>query len=222
MLSEDGKSLYMMHCSSCHGDNGQGSSVAPGLIGRPAADIHLMLDTGRMPAAVPYVNEIHKTPSFTQPQMTAIVNYVESFTPPSNRASWALPQVMPGNVAHGRALFTENCAHCHGAVGNGASVGYDNVAPSLMNATVFQVAEAVRSGPGTMPRFGSDVLSNQDVSDIAHFINYVQTQSDRQDGINAGGLSLAHIGPVAEGFVAWLFGIGLLTLFIRSIGTSTT
>ncbi len=212
----------MMHCSSCHGDNGQGSSIAPSLIGRSAADIHLMLDTGRMPAAVPYVNEIHKQPSFTYKQMTAIVSYVESFTPSESQASRTLPLVMPGDINHGRALFAENCAACHGAAGNGGSVGYADVAPSLMNASVFQVAEAIRAGPGPMPRFGPDVLSDQDVSDIAHYINYVQTQSDAPESINAGGLSLGHIGPVAEGFIAWVFGIGLLTLFIRAIGTSTT
>ena len=214
--------LYATYCSSCHGDNGQGSDVAPGLIGRSAADIHLMLDTGRMPAAVPYVNEIHTSPRFTYKQMSALVTYIESFTPADNPAAKELPRIMPGNIAHGRALFTENCAHCHGAAGNGASIGAANVAPSLMNASVFQVGEAVRAGPETMPRFGTDVLSDRDVSDIARYINYVQTQSDEPDGINAGGFSLGHVGPVAEGFVAWLFGIGLLTLFIRSIGTSKT
>ncbi|HET9031142.1 MAG TPA: c-type cytochrome [Candidatus Aquilonibacter sp.] len=213
---DSGESLYMTHCSSCHGDNGQGSDVAPSIIGKSAADIHLMLDTGRMPAAVPYINEIHKMPRFTQAQMTQIVRYVQTFTPGGTDS--ALPRIMPGNVQRGRALFDENCAHCHGAVGNGASVGYDNVAPSLMNASVFQVGEAIRSGPELMPRFGPDVLSDQDVSDIAHYINYIQTTPA---SVDAGGLSLAHVGPVAEGLVAWIFGIGLLVLFIRSIGTST-
>ena len=71
-----GRALYMMHCASCHGDVGQGSNVAPSLVGYSAADIHLMLDTGRMPASVPYVDEIHQEPVFTEPQMTAIVDYV--------------------------------------------------------------------------------------------------------------------------------------------------
>lgn len=219
-LPDDGKTLYMTRCSSCHGDNGQGSNVAPALIGKSAADIHLMLDTGRMPAAAPYINEIHKQPRFTEAQMTQVIKYIQSFTPGSTDSR--LPNIMPGDVNRGRALFDENCAHCHGAVGNGASVGYENVAPSLMNATVFQVAEAIRAGPELMPRFGPDVLSDQDVSDIAHYVNYVQTQSDQPQSIDSGGLPLAHVGPVAEGLIAWIFGIGLLVLFIRSIGTSTT
>ncbi len=219
-LPDDGQTLYMTHCSSCHGDNGQGSNVAPSLIGKSAADIHLMLDTGRMPAAVPYINEVHKMPGFTQPEMMQIVKYVQSFTPGSTDSS--LPRILPGNVERGRALFNENCAHCHGVAGNGASVGYNNVAPSLMNSTVFQVGEAIRAGPEVMPRFGPDVLSDQDVSDIARYVNYLQTQSDQPEGIDSGGLALAHVGPVAEGLIAWIFGIGLLVLFLRRIGTSTT
>ena len=217
--AEEGQWLYDQACASCHGDNGQGSNNAPSLIGKSASDIHLMLDTGRMPAAVPYVNEIHTTPRFTQVEMAQIVSYVQSFSPePVDRS---LPLLGAGNVVHGRALFAENCAHCHGVTGNGASVGANNVAPSLMHATVFQVAEAIRAGPENMPRFGPDILSDQDVSDIARYVNYMQTQSQAPKGENAGGLSLAHVGPVAEGFIAWFFGLGALMLFIRKIGTTS-
>ncbi len=216
--AEEAADLYGMHCSSCHGDHGQGSSVAPSLIGRSAADIHFMLDTGRMPATAPYLGEIHREPRFTQLQMARLVRYIQAFSPTPPDTS--LPLVMPGNVQRGRALFAQNCAQCHGAAGGGASVGSADVAPSLGMATVFQVAEAVRAGPSVMPRFGPDVLSDQDVSDIARYINYAQTQADMPDGEDAGGFSLAHVGPVAEGFVAWLFGLGALVLFVRGIGTA--
>src|SRR5689334_16604724 len=168
----DGATLYASSCASCHGERGQGSNVAPPLIGKSAADIHFMLDTGRMPAAAPGVNEIPREPVFTEPQMTALVRYVQSLSPvPVDRS---LPVVMPGNVNRGRTLFAENCAQCHGAAGDGASVGYGNVAPSLRTASVFQVAEAIRAGPGVMPRFSRDVLSDRDVDDIAYFVNFVQ------------------------------------------------
>lgn len=212
-----GKALYLTRCASCHGEVGQGSNVAPGLIGKSAADIHLMLDTGRMPASVPYLDEIHEQPRFTFPQMTAITNYVLAFDARPDRA---LPQVSGGNASHGRALFAENCAACHGPAGDGASVGSNDVAPSLMSATVFQVGEAIRAGPGIMPQFGRDLLSDEDVDDIARYINVVQTQSAPAENVDAGGATLAHTGPVAEGFVAWLFGIGALLIFVRSIGTT--
>lgn len=212
-----GAVLYATHCASCHGDNGQGSNVAPSLIERSAADIHLMLDTGRMPAADPYADEVHETPVFTQPQMRQLVEYIQSF---SVHPNLQLPVLGPGDPARGRTLFAENCAMCHGMAGNGAAVGFGNVAPSLGNATVFQVAEAIRAGPEVMPRFGRDVLSDRDLDDIARYVNAVQTQSDGGDSIDAGGFSLAHVGPVAEGIIAWLFGLGSLLIFIRLVGTT--
>ena len=216
--ADDAARLYATSCASCHGDHGQGSAVAPSLIGKSAADIHFMLDSGRMPAPAPDTNEIPRVPLFTEEQMTALVHYVQSFSPePPDRS---LPLVMPGDVNRGRQLFAENCAQCHGSVGDGASVGYANVAPSLRTATVFQVAEAIRAGPGVMPRFSSDVLSDRDVDDIAHFVNFAQTHGNTPQGINAGGFPLAHLGPAAEGFVAWLFGMGALVLFVRAIGTA--
>ncbi|MBV8530255.1 MAG: c-type cytochrome [Candidatus Eremiobacteraeota bacterium] len=210
--------LYATFCASCHGDRGQGSAVAPSLIGRSAADVHFMLDTGRMPAAVPNVNEIPREPRFTQVQMAKLVQYILTFSPQQPDAS--LPQVSSGDINHGRKLFTENCAQCHGATGDGASVGSDNVAPSLSTATVFQIAEAIRTGPGVMPRFGPDVLRDRDVDDIARYVNFVETHADEPHGANAGGVALAHVGPVGEGFVAWLFGLGALVLFVRRIGSA--
>ncbi len=210
--------LYAMRCASCHGERGQGSGIAPPLIGKSAANIHFMLDTGRMPAAVPYVGEIHREPQFTARQIAELVRYVEGFSPAPPDIS--LPTVMPGNAVRGRQLFAENCAQCHGAAGGGASVGSADVAPSLAGATVLQIAEAIRTGPSVMPRFGADVLSDQDVDDIVEYVNYAKAHANSAAGEDAGGFSLAHVGPVAEGFVAWVFGLGALVLFVRAVGTA--
>jgi len=212
----NGAALYGTYCSSCHGVRGQGSEIAPPVAGLSAAYVHFMMDTGRMPAPAPSVNEIPRVPRFTYAQMDALTQYVMTFSPHSRDTS--LPLVSSGNVNRGRTLFAENCAQCHGAVGDGASVGADNVAPDLATATVFQIAEAIRSGPGVMPRFGRKALTDQDVDDIAYYVNYAETQADEPNGPNAGGFALAHIGPAAEGLVAWLFGLGALVLFIRGIG----
>ncbi|HEX3672374.1 MAG TPA: c-type cytochrome [Candidatus Cybelea sp.] len=213
----DSARLYQTFCSSCHGARGEGTSVAPMLIGVPAATVHFMLDTGRMPAPAPGVNEMPRAPRFTYAQIDGIVGYVLPFSP---HASAVLPVVTQGNAVRGRALFAANCAQCHGAAGDGASVGADNVAPDLATATVFQIGEAIRAGPGVMPRFGPNVLSDRDVDDIAYFVNYAETHANERNGPNSGGFPLAHLGPAAEGFVAWLFGLGALMLFIRKIGTA--
>lgn len=176
-----------------------------------------MLDTGRMPAATSWEEELHKQPAFNYADIDAIVTYVESF---SLHPDTSLPAVAGGNVNRGRALFASNCAQCHGAAGQGASTGYRIVAPSLLHASVFQVAEAVRAGPLLMPRFGTDVLSDADVNDIARYVNYLQTRRTGEGSVNAGGISLGDVGPVAEGLIGWIVGLGLLILFVRVIGTA--
>lgn len=177
-----------------------------------------MLDTGRMPAAAPGVNEIHRQSIFTRAQIAQLVEYVASLS--SLPARTSLPRVVSGDAVAGGKLFTENCAQCHGAAGEGDSVGSDNVAPSLAGATAEEIGEAIRIGPGVMPRFGRDVLSDRNVDDIASYLNYMQSQGSAPKGPNSGGFSLSHVGPVAEGFVAWVFGLGALVLFIRRIGSA--
>lgn len=210
--ARDGESLYNVHCSSCHGTHLQGSPDGPPLIGTGAGYVDFMLRTGRMPAAAPNEQPEQKAPSFSDAEIRAIVGYV------SARAHGApnVPQIGPGDANRGRRIFAENCAHCHGVSAHGASAGYANVAPSLMATAPEQIAEAVRSGPGEMPKFGSDVLSSRDLNDVLRYVGYLQTKTDVY---NPGGLQLANIGPVAEGFVAWMFGLGLLVLFVRRIGS---
>ena len=121
----------------------------------------------------------------------------------------------PGNLVRGRAIYAANCQACHGAMGQGGSVGYGYIAPPLYAASVTQVAEAIRTGPGPMPRFGPSVLSQSDLDAVVHYVNVLQTQQ-----ADPGGFNLANLGPVAEGFVAWVFGLGALVGVIRLIGSN--
>ncbi|HEV7178531.1 MAG TPA: c-type cytochrome [Candidatus Baltobacteraceae bacterium] len=208
-----GKLLFENRCTSCHGLYLQGSPDGPPLIGKSAAAVDFMLRTGRMPAAVAWEQTIAQKPQFDDERIRAIVAYVVF----AGHGNPALPNPLPGNVAGGRALFAENCQSCHGITGHGASVGYAQVAPSLMSAAPEQIAEAVRIGPGVMPTFGTDVIAPSELDDIVSYVGMLQNRSRAN---NPGGLQLANIGPVAEGFVAWFFGIGLLVLLCRRIGTT--
>lgn len=208
-----GARLYEVHCSSCHGVALQGSPNAPPLLGVSAGYVDFELRTGRMPAAVPWLQSMQKNPVFSGAQIRSIVRYVVA----AGHGDPRLPSVTKGNIERGRALFAENCAQCHGVTAHGASVGYGIVAPSLMRSQPEQIAEAIRSGPSQMPRFGTDVLRDRDIDDIAGYIGFLQRD---RGAYNPGGLQLANIGPVAEGFVAWIFGLGLLVLFVRMIGST--
>lgn len=209
-----GKVLYEERCSSCHGLALQGSIDGPPLIGKGAADVDFMLRTGRMPAPVAWQEQFSHPPAFDDADIRALVQYVMR----TGHGDPSLPNPERGNALQGRNVFVENCEACHGVTARGASVGFSEVAPSLQVVPPMQIAEAVRTGPGVMPAFGNDVLSRSDLDDV---IAYIGLLHERPRELDPGGLSLGNVGPVAEGFIAWFFGLGLLVLLCRWIGTTT-
>jgi ubiquinol-cytochrome c reductase cytochrome c subunit len=92
-------------------------------------------------------------------------------------------------------------------------LGYGDIVPPLRKSSSLDVAEAVRVGPKPMPVFGPQTLSDQQVADIATYVQYLHHPEDR------GGLGLGHLGPIPEGFVGWVVGMGSLLLIARLIGT---
>jgi ubiquinol-cytochrome c reductase cytochrome c subunit len=119
-----------------------------------------------------------------------------------------------GDAAAGRALFVANCAACHGVAGNGGSIGYGWVAPPLRGVTAQQLVEAVRAGPGVMPRFDPHGLSGAQLGDV---VAYVELLNEHMP--NAGGFGLGDIGPVAEGAIAW-FAMAALIVVVRRLGSN--
>jgi ubiquinol-cytochrome c reductase cytochrome c subunit len=78
--------------------------------------------------------------------------------------------------------------------------------------TAQQVAEAIRTGPANMPRFSGNLTDRQ----VADLVSYVTGRL--QHPTNPGGAGLGGVGPVAEGFVALLIGVGGLALICFWIG----
>jgi len=74
--------------------------------------------------------------------------------------------------------------------------------------------EAVRVGPGTMPAFGTAAFTDNDVNSIVAYVRYLDHPRDR------GGNPMWHLGPLPEGGVAWVFGMGLVLLSLLWIGES--
>lgn len=199
-----GKSLFVENCASCHGNNAEGSNRAPNLQGLGAATIDFWVSTGRMPLADPTTQAVRKPARFSRSETLAIDAYVTSLA----SGGPAIPNVnlQMANEASGSELFATNCAACHTITGAGDALASGVYAPSLLSATSTQIAEAIRSGPGNMPRFGSNTLTDQQVADIAKYVTYLQKPTDQ------GGIALGHVGPVTEGFVGILIGLGLLML----------
>jgi ubiquinol-cytochrome c reductase cytochrome c subunit len=62
--------------------------------------------------------------------------------------------------------------------------------------------------------FGTDTLSDGQVDSIVRYVVYLQHPNDR------GGLNLSHIGPITEGMIALVVGLGALLAVVRKIGTA--
>ena len=116
-------------------------------------------------------------------------------------------------LSEGQQLFSLNCAQCHDASGSGGMLSHGDIVPSLKDSTATQVAEAVRVGPLPMPVFGPGQLSDQQVSAVSNYVQYLRKPADR------GGLAIAHFGPVPEGFVGIVVGLFVLLIASRLIGT---
>jgi ubiquinol-cytochrome c reductase cytochrome c subunit len=199
-LVAQGRQLYLVGCVSCHGAEAEGTDLGPTLVGVGAAAADFYLTTGRMPAAYPSgYQSTRKPPAYTPEEIDALVAYVASLGDGP-----AIPEVdLDGaDLARGGVLFRANCAACHQAAANGGALSYGKNAPSLHDATPTQVVEAMRIGPGQMPVFDPRLLSPQDANDIAKYVEYLK------DPDHSGGLPLEGFGPVTEGFVALLFGLG--------------
>jgi len=203
-----GRRLFQVGCSSCHGIEGRGTAQGPSLEHAGAASADFYLSTGRMPLDDPTAQALRKRPAYDRAKIGLLVAYVASLGDGP-----AVPTVGAGDLPSGYQLFSLNCAACHSAVGAGGVLGYGDEVPSLIHTSATQVEEAARIGPGGMPVFGPETLQQQQLDDVARYVHYLQHPRDH------GGLSLGHLGPIPEGFVAWVAGLGLLLVITRFIGT---
>ncbi len=82
-LIAEGRSLYALGCSSCHGIALQGRhGVAPSLIGVGAGPADFYLATGRMPLQSPKEQPLRAAPLYKPKQIEALVAFVASFGGP--------------------------------------------------------------------------------------------------------------------------------------------
>lgn len=204
-----GAELFRQSCASCHGEQGQGTQRGPSLVGVGPASVDFQLSTGRMPIPGEVPQPRHGEPVFSADEIAALVDHVGSFGGGGPR----IPRVSPGSLITGRELYAANCAPCHGAGGTGAALTNGWIAPPLYDATPVQVAEAIRVGPGLMPVFPSQVLTDEQVNDLVTYVRRL-----RAEHLDRGGNPLGRLGPLAEGLVAWLVTLGLLVAAARWLG----
>jgi mono/diheme cytochrome c family protein len=90
---------------------------------------------------------------------------------PATSATSTAVAAASGDAAHGKVVYTQNCAGCHGATGKEGGVG-----PSLTNEKSKKDDAAtiawIKNPQPPMPKLYPSPLSEKDVDDVAA---YVQT-----------------------------------------------
>ena len=204
-MVEEGREIFLRGCSSCHGLNAEGASVAPSLIGVGAASVDFQVGTGRMPMGDMSVQAIRKTPVYNEEETAALAAYVASLAPgPAIPGAAQLTYERDGNTAEGGELFRTNCAMCHNAAGQGGALTQGKLAPTVMGVEPRHIYEAMITGPQSMPVFGEKAITPEEKLSIIKWIKSVENEK------SLGGASLGKVGPVTEGLMAWVGGIGLL------------
>jgi ubiquinol-cytochrome c reductase cytochrome c subunit len=206
-----GRDLYEHSCITCHGENLEGvPNRGPSLIGVGEASVYFQVHTGRMPLVRQEADAQDKPSLFSDEQIDQLMAYVQA-----NGGGPTLPSgnLRDGDVAEGGELFRLNCASCHNFVGEGGALSSGKAAPSLRDASDLEIYTAMLTGPENMPVFGDNQLTPDEKRSV---INYVQTIKQQVD---PGGAGIGRIGPVSEGLVIWVVGIGAMMFGIFWMGS---
>jgi ubiquinol-cytochrome c reductase cytochrome c subunit len=219
-LVDRGANLFGSHCALCHGESGRGldqpgPQAGPSLLGVGAASVDFMIRTGRMPMTDAQ-DRLRRGPQrFADDDRRALVAFVESLAPGEGPDIPDVDAWQDGDLSLGLELFTRNCAACHGPTAQGIAVGRRDVSSTLDVAEPIEIAQAVRSGPGVMPRFLEDTMDEEELLAVTAWV------MDLRDREAPGGWSFGRSGPVAEGFLAIVLGLGLLAVIMYLLGERT-
>jgi ubiquinol-cytochrome c reductase cytochrome c subunit len=215
-LIAEGRELFLVGCSFCHGRNGEGvltasgeQQLGPSLVGVGAAAVDFYVGTGRMPLQQPGQQSLTKAEAYTQDEIDAMAAYVASLgpgpaVPDSSDYSTEGMSEEEKQLAQlrGGQFFLTNCTACHNFDGSGGAMPWGKEAPNLKSTDPRHVYEAMLVGPGEMPVFSNAVITPEDKRDIIAYLTSLE------ESPNYGGFSLGGLGPVSEGMFAWVVGIG--------------
>jgi ubiquinol-cytochrome c reductase cytochrome c subunit len=236
-LVREGRELFLVGCAFCHGQNGEGvltqsgTQYGPPLTDVGAAAVDFQVGTGRMPMAQPGQQPPRKEPVYTDHEIEALAAYVASLgtgpgIPDAELYDPATIEDTDGDgssddeyeeyVTRGGQIFLANCTACHNFEGSGGAMPRGGYAPKIRGVDPKHVYEAMLTGPYTMDTFSNGNIPPDDKKAV---IAYLQTLDESP---SYGGLTLGSLGPVSEGIIAWVVGIGLLVGFAVWIAAHST
>jgi ubiquinol-cytochrome c reductase cytochrome c subunit len=201
---KDGRQLFLRNCSSCHGLDVEGTSDGPSLVGVGAAAVDFQVGTGRMPAAQDGPQIQQKRQQFTDEEIAAMAAYIASLAPGPAIPDKEALDYADADAAEGGAIYRTNCAMCHNFAGSGGALTQGKFAPALTGVDPKYMYEAMLTGPQSMPVFGDGTMRPEDKKAIIAYLKTTEAQP------SPGGAALGKIGPVTEGAIGWIFGLGAL------------
>ena len=203
------ETIYANQCATCHGSDGGGRTIpgtdedAPALAGNPDVTVpylDLTIRVGRMPPPEnePFDNR-HREVVIDDAERELLVAYLaQQFD-----LEGEIPQPPEGDATAGREVYAANCAQCHGSTGAGGVAGAGAWTPEVIGRDAVAVAEAIRVGPFEMPRFGEEQISDQEIGDVAAFLEEVAAEEGTP-------LGLVEINPVYASGFAFAFAVLIL------------
>jgi ubiquinol-cytochrome c reductase cytochrome c subunit len=203
LTADDGKKLFQANCATCHGLDLEGTDNGPSLYGVGALAVEFQVSTGRMPMQRQDVQAPQKPVQFTEDQIVAMAEYVQSVAPGPDFPDEHLLDG-EGDVSRGAELFRINCAMCHNVAAAGGALTEGKYAPDIMDTSALHMYAAMVTGPQNMPVFNDMNLTPEDKRDIISALLY------QQEAPAPGGFTIGSLGPVSEGLFVWIFGIGAL------------
>jgi ubiquinol-cytochrome c reductase cytochrome c subunit len=228
-LVKEGRQLFLVGCAFCHGQNGEGvltqdgQQYGPALTDVGSAAVDFQVGTGRMPMAQPGGQVPRKEVVYSDDEIAALAAYVASLgTGPSiPDAEMYDPATLSSEeydayVQRGGQIFLANCTACHNFEGSGGAMPRGGYAPHIRGVDPKYIYEAMLTGPQSMDTFSDGNIPPDDKKAVIAYLDTLQEQP------SYGGFTLGSLGPVSEGMIAWLVGIGALVAFAVWIAAQTT
>jgi ubiquinol-cytochrome c reductase cytochrome c subunit len=226
---QKGRELFLVGCSFCHGQNGEGvrtqngRQIGPSLVGVGAAAVDFQVGTGRMPLSQPGAQAPRKDVTYSDEEIAALAAYVASLGPgpaipkPDDYSIEGLSDKQREEaIVRGGQIFLTNCTACHNFEGAGGAMPRGGYAPRIRGVEPKYIYEAMLTGPQAMDVFSNGNITPDMKRDVIAYLTSLEEQP------SYGGFGLGSFGPVSEGLFAWLAGLGALVGFAVWIAAHTT
>ena len=193
-LAQDGEHLFNQYCAACHGSEGNGGVGVP--LALPA--FQKTVDDDFLSKTIRHGRPGRVMPAFDYlkpQQVKAIVAYIRGFVPVKAPVYDSKPVL--GNIQHGKQLYGQHCAACHGHQGeggHGTGVTFSRprdlpiIAPALNNSGFLTAASdelikgtLMEGREGTpMMSYLKQGLTEQDVNDVVAYVRSFAKQTPEQ------------------------------------------